>query len=66
MCGVCGMRSGRGLVVAEQTTQAGAFQVGPVDGNCLEAWQAFGPAEVVEDAQIRATGISLRRRCRTM
>ena len=50
MCGVFAMRSGRGLVVAEQTTQAGAFQVGPVDGNCLEAWQAFGPAEQVEDA----------------
>ena len=28
----------------------GTFQVGPVDGNCLEAWLAFGPAEVVEDA----------------
>jgi len=50
MCVVCGMRSGRGLVVADQTTQAGAFQVGPVDGNCLEAWQAFGPAEAVENA----------------
>ena len=28
----------------------GTFQVGRVDGNCLEAWQAFGPAQVVENA----------------
>ena len=28
----------------------GSFQVGPVDGNCLEAWQAFGPPQVVENA----------------
>jgi len=50
MCGVFVMRRKGGVVVAEQTTQPGAFQVGPVDGNCLEAWQAFGPAEAVENA----------------
>ena len=50
MCVVFVMRRTGGFVVAEQTTQPGAFQVGPVDGNCLEAWQAFGPAEQVEDA----------------
>ena len=50
MCGVFAMRSGRGLVVAEQTTQSGTFEVGPVDGNCLEVWQAFGPPQVVENA----------------
>jgi hypothetical protein len=36
--------------MAEQQQMAGSFQVGPVDGNCLEAWQAFGPAEAVENA----------------
>ena len=36
--------------MAEQQQTAGSFQVGPVDGNCLEAWQAFGPAQVVENA----------------
>ena len=49
MCGVFGTRSGRGFVMADQQTP-GSFQVGPVDGNCLEAWQAFGPAERVENA----------------
>ena len=37
-------------MVAEQTTQPGAFQVGSVDGNCLEAWVVFGPPQVVENA----------------
>ena len=35
--------------MADQQTP-GSFQVGPVDGNCLEAWQAFGPPQVVENA----------------
>ena len=35
--------------MADQQTP-GSFQVGSVDGNCLEAWLAFGPVEVVENA----------------
>ena len=49
-CVVFAMQKTRGFVVAEQVTQPGSFQVGPVDGNCLEAWQAFGPAQAVKNA----------------